>query len=98
MVTYDKSACPQVTQLAITKRKDLSLKSFHVQGKTKRRFKDRFNEHRRQVDKPTTVSEHFLSHTSHSNTDMQLIPPEIIHSSGDSIRKAMHGVTFDREG
>ena len=41
----------------------------HLQyiGETKRRLKDRFNEHRRLVDKtntkskPTTVSEHFLS-------------------------------------
>jgi len=36
-------------------------------GETKRRLKDRFNEHRRPVDKqtnilkPTAVSEHFLS-------------------------------------
>ena len=35
------------------------------------------NEHRRAVDKtnikskPTTVSEHFLSHSNHSHTDMQ---------------------------
>ena len=49
-------------------------------GETKRRLKDRFNEHRRAVDKtnikskPTTVSEHFLSHSNHSYTDMQLIP------------------------
>ena len=40
-------------------------------GETKRRIKDRFNEHRRAVDKtkPTTVSEHFLSHSIHSHTD-----------------------------
>ena len=49
--------------------------------------------HRRPVDKPnikskpTTVSQTFLSHTKHSNTDMQLIPLEMIHSSRDSIRK-----------
>ena len=48
-------------------------------GETKRRLKDRFNEHRRAVDKtnikskPTTVPEHFLSHSNHSHTDMQLI-------------------------
>ena len=41
-------------------------------GETKRRLKDRFNEHTRAVDKtnikskPTTVSEHFLSHSNHS--------------------------------
>ena len=46
-------------------------------GETKRRLKDRFNEHRRAFDKtkikpkPTTVSEHFLSHTNHSHTDMR---------------------------
>ena len=63
-------------------------------GETKRRLKDRFNEHRRAVDKtnikskPTTVSEHFLSHSNHSHTDMQLIPLEKIHSSRDSVRKA----------
>ena len=45
-------------------------------GETKRRLKDRFNEHRRAVDKtnikskPTTVSEHFLSHSNYSHTDM----------------------------
>ena len=33
--------------------------------------------------KPTTVSEHFLSHSNHSRTDMQLIPLEKIHSSRD---------------
>ena len=38
--------------------------------------------------KPTTVSEHFLSHSNHSHTDMQLIPLEKIHSSRDSVRKA----------
>ena len=49
-------------------------------GETKPRLKDRFNEYRRSVDKtnikskPTTVSEHFLSHSNHSYTDMQLIP------------------------
>ena len=39
-------------------------------GETKRRLKDRFNEHRRAVDKtnikskPATVSKHFLSHSN----------------------------------
>ena len=39
----------------------------------------------------TTVSEHFLFHSNHSHTDMQLIPLEKIHSSRDSnlIDKAM---------
>ena len=63
-------------------------------GESKRRPNHRFNEHRRAVDKtnitskPTTVSEHFLSHSSHSHTDIQLIPLEKIHSSHDSVRKA----------
>ena len=38
--------------------------------------------------KPTTVSEHFLSHSNHSHTDMHLIPLEKIRSSRDSVRKA----------
>ena len=48
-------------------------------GETKRRLMERFNEHRCAVDKtnikskPTTVSEHFLSHSNHSHPDMQLI-------------------------
>ena len=52
-------------------------------GETKRRLKDRFNEHRRTVDKqtnrskPTTVSEHFLSN-DHNASDMLLIPLELI--------------------
>ena len=75
----------------------------HLQyiGETKRRLKDRFNEHRRSVDKtniqskPTTVAEHFLSHPNHYHTDMQLIPLEIIHSSRDSIRKARESFLID---
>ena len=45
-------------------------------GETKRRLKDRFNEHRRTADKqtniskPAAVSEHFLSN-DHTATDMQ---------------------------
>ena len=63
-------------------------------GESKRRLKDRFNEHKRAFVKtniksrPTTVSERFLSHSNHSHTDMQLIPLEKIHSSRDSVRKA----------
>ena len=78
----------------------------HLQyiGETKRRLKDRFNEHRRSVDKtnikskPTTVSEHFLSHPNHHYTDMQLIPLELIHSSRDSIRKARESFLIDLAG
>ena len=53
-------------------------------GETKRRLKDRFNEHRRPVDtpsnisKPTRVSEHFLT-TDHSANDITLIPLEVIN-------------------
>ena len=63
-------------------------------GETKRRFKDRFNEHRRTIDnpntksKPTTAAEHFLSSPNHTANDMQLIPIEKIFSNRDSIRKA----------
>ena len=61
-------------------------------GETKRRLKDRFNEHRsrRAVDetniksKPTTVSEHFLSHSNHS------------HTSRDSVRKARESHLIDK--
>ena len=60
-------------------------------GETKRRLKDRFNEHRRPVadkqtnsSKPTTVSEHFLCN-NHNATDMQLIPLELAKSNGDSV-------------
>ena len=49
-------------------------------GETKRRLKDRFNEHRRTIDnpntksKPTTAAEHFLSSPNHTANNMQLIP------------------------
>ena len=62
-------------------------------GETKRRLKDRFNEHRRAVDKPniiskpTTVSEHFLT-ANHSASDMLLIPIQKLYSARDSICKA----------
>ena len=63
---------------------------------TKRRLKDRFNEHRRTIDKlnpnnkskPTTAAEHFLSSPNHTANDMLLIPTEKIFSIRDSIRKA----------
>ena len=47
-------------------------------GETKRRLKDRFNEHRRTIDntksKPTTAAEHFLPSSNHTANDMQLNP------------------------
>ena len=70
-------------------------------GEAKRRLKDRFNEHRHSVDKtnikskPTTVAEHFLSHPNHCHTDMQQIPLQVIHSSGDLIRKARKSFLID---
>ena len=79
-------------------------------GETKRRLKDRFNEHRRTIDnpnsksKPTTVAEHFLSSPNHTANDMQLIPIEKIFSNRDSIRKAREafliqkGRTIDPDG
>ena len=51
-------------------------------GETKRRLKDRFNEHRRTIDNPNTKSkpaiaaEHFLSFPNHTANDMQLFPIE----------------------
>ena len=71
-------------------------------GETKRRLKDRFNDHRRAVDKnnfkskSTTVSEHFLSDSNYSHTDKQLIPLEKIHSSRVSVRKARESHLIDK--
>ena len=79
-------------------------------GETKRRLKDRFNEHVRTIDKPnnkskpTTAAEHFLSSSNHTANDMILIPIEKIFSNRDSIRKArdafliQKGRTIDPDG
>ena len=70
-------------------------------GETKRRLKDRFNEHRRPVDRPTpssrptAVSDHFLS-DNHSPNDIELIPLELIHSSCDALRKAREAYLIER--
>ena len=62
-------------------------------GETKRRLKDRFNEHRRPTLNPTSsyihtaVSEHFLG-SNHSDTHMLLIPIEKLSNKRDSFRKA----------
>ena len=59
---------------------ECNLCSLHYIGKTKRRLKVRFNQHRRPVDKtciksrPLIVSKHFLSNLDHSHTDMQQQP------------------------
>ena len=69
-------------------------------GETKRRLKDRFNEHRRTVDnsnntsRPSTVSEHFLSNPDHTATDTQLILIAKIFSSRDSIRKTRESTHY----
>ena len=70
-------------------------------SETKRRLKDRFNEHRRPVDRPnpssrpTAVSDHFLS-DNHSPNDKELIPLERIHSSRDALRKAREAYLIER--
>ena len=46
--------------------------------------------------KSTTVSEHFLSHSNHSHTDMKFIPLEKIPSSRDSVRKARESHLIDK--
>ena len=75
--------------------------SKQYKGETKRRLKDRFNEHRRPVDnpsntsKPTTVSEHFLTN-DHSANDITLIPLELIKSNRDSLRKAREAYLIER--
>ena len=68
--------------------------NLQYKGETKRRLKDRFNEHRRTIDnsntksKPTTAAEHFLAAPNHTANDMQLIPIEKVFSNRDSVRKA----------
>ena len=65
-------------------------------------LKDKFNEHRRPVDKtnikskPTNVYEHFLSHSDNSYTDMQLISLGKIHFTRDSVRKARESHLIDK--
>ena len=62
-------------------------------GETKRRFKDRFNEHRRPIINPfcsythTAVSRHFLTSGHAAEDHLILIPLEQLHISPDSIRK-----------
>ena len=70
-------------------------------GETKRRLKDRFNEHCRPVDnpsnisKPTTVLEHFLTN-DHSINDIILIPLELTKSNRDIVRKAREVYLIER--
>ena len=73
----------------------IQCRLFNLQyiGETKRRLKDRFNEHRRPILNPSgsyiqaAVSEHFLSN-SHSVSHMLLIPIEILRYERDCLRKA----------
>ena len=59
-------------------------------GETKRRLKDRFNEHRRPILNPTgnyihtAVSEHFLT-SNHSDNHMLLIPIEKLKNGFGSV-------------
>ena len=70
-------------------------------GETKRRLKDRFNEHRRPIINPfcsytpTAVSRHFLT-SGHAEDHMILIPLEHLHTSRDSIRKAREAFLIHR--
>ena len=70
-------------------------------GETKRKFKERYNEHRRTVDnpvsksKPTNVSELFMLTPNHSALDMQLIPLEKFYSNRDFIRKARRSSPYN---
>ena len=63
-------------------------------GETKRQLKDRSNERRRPVykptnkSKPTTVSEHFLN-DHHTANDISFIPLELVQSNFDSVSKAI---------
>ena len=71
-------------------------------GETKRRVKDRFNEHRVTIDNPNAISKLTCDH--HTANDMQLIPIEKVHSKRDSVRKAREaflickGRTIDPHG
>ena len=65
-------------------------------GETKRRFSDRFGEHRRalekaitqrHIDQPTAVTDHFTL-PAHCMHNIEFVPFEIINSNRDAIRKA----------
>ena len=66
-------------------------------GETKRRLKDRFNEHRRPIINPfcsytpTAVSGHFLT-SGHAEDHMILIPLEQLHTSRDSEKLVRHSL------
>ena len=70
-------------------------------GETKRRLKDRFNEHRRPIINPfcsythTAVLRHFLT-SGHGEDHLILIPLEQLRTSRDSIRKAREAFLIHR--
>ena len=69
------------------------LRNLQYTGETKRRLKDRFNEHRRPILNPTgnyihtAVSERFLT-SNHFDNHLLLIPIKKLKSGRDSFRKA----------
>ena len=73
----------------------IQCRLFNLQyvGETKRRLKDRFNEHRRPILTPTgnyihtAVSEHFLT-SNHSDNHMLLIPIEKLKNGRNCLNKA----------
>ena len=73
---------------------------YNTQGKPNVNLKDRFNEHRRPVDKQTnsskstTVSETFLCNIPNA-TDMQLIPLGLVKSNRYIVQKAREAYLID---
>ena len=69
-------------------------------GETKRRLKERFNEHRRPIINtssynPTAVSRHFIT-GNHMVNHMLLIPLEKLYTNRDSVRKAREAFLIHR--
>ena len=69
-------------------------------GETKRRLKERFNEHRRPIINtssynPTAVSRHFIT-GNHTVNHMLLIPLEKLYTNRDSVRKAREAFLIRR--
>ena len=62
-------------------------------GETKRRLKERFNEHRRPII--TAVSRHFIT-GNHTINHMLLIPLEKLFINRDSARKAREAFLIHR--
>ena len=75
-------------------------------GETKRQLSNRFDEHRRSLEKalnqhhfnhPTAVSDHFYIYLpDHSIKDIEIIPLELITSHRNSIRKARKGFLISK--